>query len=622
MIKRISILLLVIIFALTSLLACTLPSDEPEDNQGTNEPGDTEGDNEGDNGNEGTPGGDTENGNTDTDGGNTDGGNTNGGNTDGGDTDDGEGNAPDNGADEPEDETEKAPRFSIYSLIVDKKPSDPVRLQTENLKTAIKEHFGFTVSVFNDIGDDTDYEIVIGNIQCSALDAAKEKLTAAVDGEGYIIDISEYKIVIYGTSFLATQRGIKTFINKYVKTTEDGKYLDLSHGTTFTERYNSENIEYFDNGTEVEVIVEATTVFDPSLYNGEFGVEISSKSSHYPSIIVLQHQPNEEDNGKLIGYFCLTDKYVETDACIVQSCDGGNTWSILARPEEQKSPDLVPGQMSHIYELPAQIGEYPAGTLIFSSGSIDYDIRSEIWIWYSLDCGKTWTQTSKVAEGGITRLGVWEPFTFYEDGKLYCFYSDDSDPLHDQKLVFKWSEDGINWSDAIDVCTFKTATDRPGMAVLTKMGNGEYFLVYEYYGPGRNGAVYYKKTADLTDWDPQDPGKQLEVGTYSGKGAPSCLWIPGVTEKGMLIATAKEEFNGNGTHRIFVSFDYGETWTTMENPLPYTAGTDVDPGASTRIGHSPSFVVGPDGCTVYYLNATNSPESGRRRIQFACFKIV
>ena len=94
------------------------------------------------------------------------------------------------------------------------------------------------------------------------------------------------------------------------------------------------------------------------------------------------------------------------------------------------------------------------------------------WMWYSTDCGKTWVQTSKVAEGGITRLGVWEPFTFYEDGKLYCFYSDDSDPLHDQKLVFKWSEDGLNWSDAIDVCTFKNAADRPGMAVLTKMGKG------------------------------------------------------------------------------------------------------------------------------------------------------
>ena len=615
--KRISILFIVIIFALTSMLACNGNGDIPSGDGGTENPGDNApgGDNEGgaDGDNENTPGG-----NESTPGGDNGDGD---GNTDSGEGD-GENTHPDDSTDPPEDEPEEKPSFSTYSLIIDKKPPAPVHLQAENLKASIKKHFGFTVSVFNDIGDETDYEIVIGNIQCTALDAAKEKLTAAVDGEGYIIDISEYKIVIYGTSYLATQRGIKVFINEYVKTTEDGKYLDLSYGTTVTESYNSENVEYFDNGTEVEVIVEATTVFDPSLYNGEYGVEISSSSSHYPSIIVLQHQPNEEDNGKLIAHFCLGDKYVETDACIMQSCDGGNTWSILARPEEQKSPDLVPGQMSHIYELPAQIGEYPAGTLIFSSGSIDYDIRSEIWIWYSTDCGKTWTQTSKVAEGGITRLGVWEPFTFYDDGKLYCFYSDDSDPLHDQKLVFKWSEDGINWSDAIDVCTFKNAADRPGMAVLTKMGNGEYFLVYEYYGPNRKGEVFYKKTADLTDWDPEDPGKQLEVGTYSGKGAPSCLWIPGVTDKGMLIATAKEELNGNGAHRIFISFDYGETWTTMENPLPYTAGTDVAPGASTRIGHSPSFVVGPDGCTVYYLNATNSPESGKRRIQFACFKIV
>jgi hypothetical protein len=141
-------------------------------------------------------------------------------------------------------------------------------------------------------------------------------------------------------------------------------------------------------------------------------------------------------------------------------------------------------------------------------------------------------------------------------------------------------------------------------------------MVYEYYGSG-GGKVYYKITNDISSWNPEDPGKVLEVGAYSGKGAPSCIWIPSGGECGTLIATAKTEVNGDGTHRMFVSFDYGQSWTTVINPLPYTDGTD---GSPTRIGHSPSFAYGNDG-TVYYLNTTDTPETGRRRIQFASFII-
>ena len=68
---------------------------------------------------------------------------------------------------------------------------------------------------------------------------------------------------------------------------------------------------------------------------------------------------------------------------------------------------------------------------------------------------------------------------FYDNGYLYCFYSDDtrgpdvngSNPGPDQILVYQRSKDGINWEAPVIVCAFKDFIDRPGMPIITKMGN-------------------------------------------------------------------------------------------------------------------------------------------------------
>jgi hypothetical protein len=90
-------------------------------------------------------------------------------------------------------------------------------------------------------------------------------------------------------------------------------------------------------------------------------------------------------------------------------------------------------------------------------------------------------------------------------------------------------------------------------------------------------------------------------------------------ENGTLIVTGKFEKNGDGKHRMFVSFDYGRTWDTMENPLPYDLENDAL--STNRIGHSAAFFVGSDPSVIYYMNTTDIPETGRQRIQFARLKI-
>jgi len=204
-----------------------------------------------------------------------------------------------------------------------------------------------------------------------------------------------------------------------------------------------------------------------------------------------------------------------------------------------------------------------------------------------------------------------------EDGYLYCFYSDDSDPDHDQKISYKRSKDGVNWEgeggkigtgtgkdvEPVDVVAIDKFKYRPGMPVITKMGNGEYFLVYEQFGDWTGCPIYYKKTRDLSDWgDVSDIGTLIKAKTGEVlSSSPACVWLDVGGECGTLIVTAKQ---GSNKGYMLVSFDYGETWEKIDNPLVgqpiITNGSGND-----RVGYSPAFWLSTDGKTVYYLNSIN-----------------
>lgn len=264
----------------------------------------------------------------------------------------------------------------------------------------------------------------------------------------------------------------------------------------------------------------------------------------------------------------------------------------------------------------------PAGTLIYSANSVNYDYKSHIGVYRSYDCGKTWEEFVIVAAGGGLGEGVWEPVMFYDDGYLYCFYSDDSHPRYDQRIVYKRSKDGVRWENAIPVCAFDKFEDRPGMPIITKMSNGEFFLVYEYCGSGET-KIYYKTTKDITKWNPTDPGTLLEANvegkSYTAGSSPSCVWTPAGGECGTLLATGRRQYGGDGTNRVFVSFDYGKTWDTMENPLPYDWYNSLD--LTDRIGYRPIMVLGADPSVIHYVNTTDTPGRRVSRIQYAKLKV-
>lgn len=537
-------------------------------------------------------------------------------------------------------EESKSGAFTLegFKIIRASREEDAAAIYTAKLKSVVEAKTGASLTVTtDDSGDSGEKEILIGQTNREASAEGLQYLKTKTDKDAYLIRISEKSIVILGTTEMATVRAIKIFIEKYVNSSTKGAF-DLSAGNEIAGIYRSGNIISTENGFELEseiisnVYEMPKTGYDSTSFDSVFSIGNLS----YPSIIKLEHQTNEKDNGKLIATFYLDATPVggartNTNACIMVSDNDGKSWKHLARPEESMDLTLKAGQMAHIYELPAKVGDMPAGTLIYSANSVDFARKTTISLWRSFDCGKTWEQYVCIAEGGGDREGVWEPFTLYNesDGYLYCFYSDDTGSKtagdHDQTIVYKRSKDGIKWSEKVEVVACPDSTWRAGMPIITKMGNGEYFLVFElvhkFRGDWRS-PIFFKTTSDLANWgDPSDYGKIIETTEqYYIQSAPACAWVDDGSPCGTLIVTArydsKETLEQN---KFFISLDYGKTWQVIDDPIPYEM---ININDGDRIGYSPAFWVGDNGKTLYYVNCVNaSYDKEKRKIAFAKIKI-
>lgn len=350
------------------------------------------------------------------------------------------------------------------------------------------------------------------------------------------------------------------------------------------------NIDYdrLPIGFEIESVND---IFVPEDKNGTNVYE-------YPTIIRLCYQKNEEDNGKLLAAFeSWGSRYP-----VYESTDDAKTWNYVSTVTDNYNETYWNEWMPFLYELPADIGEFEKGTIILAATSVYGEgvTDSTITLYSSTDLGRSFNAFCNVDKAGGIDWGVWEPYLIYEEetGRIYCFYSDDSDPEHSQKLVYKYSTDLVNWSEKKECVACKDPDLRPGMPSLVKMGNGEYILVYEMVGMFAN-PIYCKKTTDLDDWgDVSDYGKPIKATGKTFGSSPYVVWSPVGGKCGTLIVVGKHPIKGGsdtGTD-MFVSFDYGKTFTPIDNPIPYT----LDP--YERCAYSPSMFLSPDGATLYYVN--------------------
>ena len=380
-----------------------------------------------------------------------------------------------------------------------------------------------------------------------------------------------------------------------------------------TDRLESRIIEA---GTARLQILRKSAVFGPTEEN-------PAPELTYPRILRLQH--SGEHNGILLS----TAESLHVAAYLLHcSSDDGRTWRQVGAVTSH-IPDRIANWQPMLYELPAPVGDMPAGTLLLA-GCIRNRPTSEtaMCIYRSNDLGENWSYLSTVAEGGGfsqsggLSTGLWEPFLLWDDGRLWCFYSDELDAeRHSQMLVCRYSDDGVHWSDTRRIVACADQRLRPGMITVTRMGDGRYFVSYEMVGISSN-PVYYKTTSDLFDWgDPADPG--ILVATPEGKGVgstPYCCWLPAGGECGTLIVTGKN-LSGTGEYKTgtdwLISTDYGKSWIAVDNPLPYT------PTGQFRYAYSPGLFAADDGKTLYYVNNINSEEvPSKAKIELAVIEIT
>ncbi len=322
----------------------------------------------------------------------------------------------------------------------------------------------------------------------------------------------------------------------------------------------------------------------------------------YGRILVLNNQ-NEEENNVLLATHCQLNAGLTDQAPgypIYRSEDGGKTWEIITRVT-----DTLTGANSEwnptLFELSKPCGDYPAGTIILAACSVDpeHEKESHIRLYFSLDGGYTFDQGVIVASAGGLDDGVWEPYLVQlDDGSIICFYSDDSDPEHSQKIVYKHSKDAENWGNSVDAVTSENPEDRPGMPVVTQLGDGSYFMVYEMFNNEGN-PVCYKRSKDGLSWD-NPTVNENEIFSKNGKkalgSAPYCAWTPLGSENGTLIVSGTFMRKGEsktGTD-YFISYDNGLTWKTIPHIIPYTS--------ADHVGYSNSFAFSKDGKTMYAIN--------------------
>ena len=219
---------------------------------------------------------------------------------------------------------------------------------------------------------------------------------------------------------------------------------------------------------------------------------------------------------------------------ILASVNNGRTFRQIATITDPAGANGAQECCASLYELPSQVGGFPAGTVLWAAG-FGYGQRPvRIRLWASLNHGWTWRYVSDIAVAG-NALPLWEPsLSVAADGELVAFYSDETDKSrHDQKIVQLRSADLFHWTDYTETVATAHRPDRPGMAQVLRLPNGNYFMTYEICDNDlvHQCSSYYRESTDGWNFgDPRNAGTVIH--TADGKyfrHTPSAVLTPAGT---------------------------------------------------------------------------------------------
>ena len=258
---------------------------------------------------------------------------------------------------------------------------------------------------------------------------------------------------------------------------------------------------------------------------------------------------------------------------LYRSDDDGRTW---------RSYSTIPvtgvALQPYLYELPRAFAGLPKGALLFACNNFGTFSSTEIQLYSSTDRGMTWTFRSTVATGGApsTTNGatpVWEPFLLLHEGKLICYYSDQRDPKHGQKIAHQTTRDLSTWGPVVDDATGAAYADRPGMTTIARLRGDLWIMTYEYGLPDDlsnpnqdeySYHVHYRLAKDPEEFRFSPDTPLLDQDGGAPNGAPVVSWSDSGGRDGTIIVT------GNDDQDLFVNRHLGDPrrWTRLSTPIP------------------------------------------------------
>ena len=342
--------------------------------------------------------------------------------------------------------------------------------------------------------------------------------------------------------------------------------------------------------------------------HNEKGENTVKPACQYGRLVKIMHSRNGM-NGVVLSVFEQFGQPAEGEMeCtrgrgtpVYASCDDGKSWKMISRVSDEEHPEYTTYWMPNLYELPIAMGDFPAGTLLLGNVTVDREEGSWLRLYVSTDSGNTWRALGNLEHGGWVEHGVWEPFFFIAaDGRLVCCYCDErTAKAHSQKIVMRWTRDLVSWSMQTDIIAPGDPLLRPGMPVVTRLGDGSYFMVYEIVGIKGN-PIYGRCSEDGLTW-----GDKGDIGTYlvSGDGkalgsSPYCLWVD-TGSRGSLFVSGAFMSKGESTTGTdyLVSFDGGKHFDTLPHPVPYSQSDHT-----SHTGYSNSFLYDKEQNRFYAIN--------------------
>lgn len=291
---------------------------------------------------------------------------------------------------------------------------------------------------------------------------------------------------------------------------------------------------------------------------------LTNDESRYPHAIRLEH-------GKHRGEILVVlDRWQTVD--VLRADRQGKQFKKVSMFSDPAS--IVAQCCGHLYELPRQVGNMPAGTVLWA-GTVG--LRSEVMrtrIWRSDDAGETWSYLSECARAD-NQAGIWEPeLSVDAAGRLNCYFSDESltGIAHSQYIGRTWSTDGVRWSGKEKIVAVQPSWYRPGMPHVHRLPSGEYYMSYEMCGPPKAFCeAVYRTSPDGFNWgDTAFYGNRMttDEGKYF-RHTPTISVTPTgrVILIGQVLVGANNEIDPGNGRTMFVS-DNGGKGGWYEVPAP------------------------------------------------------